>query len=91
MIGEVVSIDRIRMEARNAARANIDPHAACTYGFDSPGGRVFLIEYAKELHRIDSAKAVIRITPDARNGEAPCAECRLPVGETCELCGAQQP
>lgn len=26
--------------------------------------------------------------PQRRDGKEPCGECRLPVGETCDICGA---
>ena len=28
--------------------------------------------------------------PERRDGKPPCGECRLPVGETCDICGARQ-
>lgn len=28
--------------------------------------------------------------PQRRDGKPPCGECRLPVGETCDICGARQ-
>lgn len=26
--------------------------------------------------------------PQRRDGKDPCGECRLPIGETCDICGA---
>jgi len=33
---------------------------------------------------------LIDIPTDARKGKPPCGECRLKVGETCDICGARQ-
>jgi len=34
---------------------------------------------------------LFHIPPDSRVGKPPCGECHLKDGETCDICGAQQP
>ncbi len=51
----ITSIDRIRKEAQDAARANESPTAACRYPFGSAGARLWMIEYAKETNRLQRA------------------------------------
>lgn len=34
--------------------------------------------------------ALVDIDPQSRRHKAPCGECHLPDGETCDICGAYQ-
>lgn len=45
------SIDKIRAQAQAAARKCEPPLQACTYPFGSAGGRLWMLEYTKEVNR----------------------------------------
>lgn len=52
MTDTIISIDKIRAEAIDAARRNEPPLQACRYPFGSPGGRLWMLEFTKEINRL---------------------------------------
>lgn len=52
MTEKTIAIDKIRAEAIAAARKNEAPLQACLYPLGSAGARLWMLEYVKEVNRL---------------------------------------
>lgn len=50
-----IDIDKVRAEAKAAARNGVPALEACRYRLGSPGARLFLLEYVRETNRLHNS------------------------------------